>query len=380
MEDKPQELPQQMASEKLSNRPHRRFSIFWPFLLIALGIVLLVQNTGLAPGLNGYDLLRLWPLLLIVGGLDSFWQGHGYVGGTLSIGLGVIFLLSNLGYLPGVSVWDVILRFWPLLIVALGLDLIIGRRKVISPLIGALVGLLLVAIVGWLVLTSPMVALSPATTQSVSYPASGLTAAAGTINMPVGRLQIAKSVESANLVSGQISLTSGLSLNQDFQNSNASSASYSLSANGPSGYVSFGSFTDSNRWDLKLSPEVALDLDIRTGAGDQIIDLSGLKITRLSVNLAVGSAQVTLPASGSFSGEIKGAVGEIIVWVPRGALARFSFDTALTSVSVPPEWGSAGSILAGHQVFTTPGASSSSQVMDLSIGEAVGSVSIRYLP
>src|SRR5512140_2756259 len=132
MEDKPQDI----QTETPHAHPHRRFSIFWPFLLIALGVVLLVQNTGIAPQASGYDLLRLWPLLLIVGGLDSFWQGHGYVGGMLFIGLGGIFLLNNLGYLPGVSVWDVVLRFWPLLIVAIGLDLIIGRRRVVSPVIG----------------------------------------------------------------------------------------------------------------------------------------------------------------------------------------------------------------------------------------------------
>jgi len=41
---------------------------------------------------------------------------------------GVVLLLSNLGYLD-VDVPDLIRRFWPLLLVALGLEIILGATR-----------------------------------------------------------------------------------------------------------------------------------------------------------------------------------------------------------------------------------------------------------
>ncbi|TFH31921.1 MAG: hypothetical protein E4G99_13390, partial [Anaerolineales bacterium] len=52
----------------------------------------------------------------------------GIAGPVILIGLGVVFLLNNMGMLSW-SVWDVVLRLWPLLLVAWGLDLMIGRRS-----------------------------------------------------------------------------------------------------------------------------------------------------------------------------------------------------------------------------------------------------------
>ena len=53
----------------------------------------------------------------------------GLIGPVILIGLGSVFLLINLGVLSW-SVWTVIFRLWPVLLVAAGLDLLLGRRSV----------------------------------------------------------------------------------------------------------------------------------------------------------------------------------------------------------------------------------------------------------
>jgi len=45
--------------------------------------------------------------------------------GTLLILLGILFLLKNLGILSG-NLWDV---FWPLILIALGLSILLKREK-----------------------------------------------------------------------------------------------------------------------------------------------------------------------------------------------------------------------------------------------------------
>ena len=49
----------------------------------------------------------------------------GLIGPLILIGLGVVFLLNNLGILDW-SIWEILLRLWPVLLVAAGLDLILG--------------------------------------------------------------------------------------------------------------------------------------------------------------------------------------------------------------------------------------------------------------
>jgi hypothetical protein len=50
------------------------------------------------------------------------------VGPVILIGLGMIFLMDNLGLLDR-TVWALLGTVWPLLLVAIGLDLLFGRRS-----------------------------------------------------------------------------------------------------------------------------------------------------------------------------------------------------------------------------------------------------------
>ena len=45
-------------------------SLFWPIILIGVGLIWLLGNFGIISGANLAVLFRLWPLALIVIGLD----------------------------------------------------------------------------------------------------------------------------------------------------------------------------------------------------------------------------------------------------------------------------------------------------------------------
>ncbi len=47
-----------------------RRGLFWPLVLITIGLVFLLVNYGLIPGVTALSLLGLWPLLLILVGVD----------------------------------------------------------------------------------------------------------------------------------------------------------------------------------------------------------------------------------------------------------------------------------------------------------------------
>ena len=93
-------------------------------------------------------------------------KGHvDLVGPTFLIGIGVILLLSNLGYLDW-SLWDII-GLWPIFLVAAGLELLIGKQSRLGSIVAAIV--VLAVIVGgvWMASTSSgsasIQATSPAT-------------------------------------------------------------------------------------------------------------------------------------------------------------------------------------------------------------------------
>jgi len=66
-------------------------------------------------------------------------HGGGILGGLVLVFLGVVFLLNNLGIVPS-NVWNEVWKFWPVLLMLLGLRLLAGRN-IVSRIIIALITL-----------------------------------------------------------------------------------------------------------------------------------------------------------------------------------------------------------------------------------------------
>ncbi len=351
-------------SPKQENRVvrRRRFSLFWPLLLVTIGVLLFLNNIGIIQG-TGWDLVvRLWPILLIVGGLDGLVRREGMVGAVVLIGLGTLFLLSNLGYLA-LSTWEIIVRFWPVFLGALGIDIILGRRRPWVPFLAAILGLLLVAGVAFLIVGAP--GINTGRTEQVSLPLNDLSQANGSIAIPVGRLDLSGGATTGSLLQGDAKIGALGMVSQ-----NVVGNSFFLNAEA----LTFNPINvgDSDHWELHLNPAVAYHLTVNMAVGEENIDLTGLSVQQVNLKMAVGSLVVRLPAA-AVSGEIKGAVGETVVYVPRGAVVRIHLDTGLAGVDLPPDF------VRNDKEVTSPNQQAAGPVIDLTVGEALGVVSIRYL-
>lgn len=347
----------------------RRHSIFWPLLLIAAGVLLFANNVGQLPGTSWDTILRLWPVLLIAAGLDGFWRGEGYAGATVVTGLGVIFLLGNLNYLT-FSGWDLILRLWPVILVAVGLDIIIGRRRPWSAAIGVLVGLIVTAGIFWLIVNSSFSTGYKADT--VSFNLGQAQTVNGTISMPVGRLSLKGGVEGNQLLSGSLKLNSSDNFSRDLSVS-GSTATFNLEGRGYTGFVPFSNSAGQEEWTLQLSPTPSYALQVKLAVGESSLDLSGLKVTDLSVQTAVGKTSLTLPASGPLTGRIEAAIGETVIYLPKGAPVQIHFNRALTSTSQPADFTVSGGTVTSPSYTPANG-------INLTVNEAIGAINVRYLP
>ena len=290
----------------------------------------------------------------------------GLVGPAILIGAGVVLLMNTLGVWPW-SVWWMVLRLWPVLLVAAGLDLILGRRSVWGSLLALVLTLTILAGALWLFRTGLIG--QAAATEKVSQALGEATRAEVVLAPAVGAVHVKALPESANLVEGTLYLSSGERVRRDFAVA-GETAKLSLRSEGTFA-PAFGGWS-AKGWELGLNPDVPLKLEVSLGMGQADVDLSGLTVSDLNVSMGLGQTTVVLPAEGRLRAKISGAIGQTTVVVPAGMEVRIHLDTAIAARQVP----------AGYEkqddVYTSPGYAGAENRVDLEVSQAMGEVTIRH--
>ena len=113
-----------------------RGKVFWSSVLFLYGVFFLLRSIDRFD--ISYDLF--FPASFLVFGiaflmmfLNNFRDWHLLVPAVFFCGIGTAFLLSELGYLYYWDVWDMVHRYWPIVIIALGLALMLRRRPQLPP-------------------------------------------------------------------------------------------------------------------------------------------------------------------------------------------------------------------------------------------------------
>lgn len=292
----------------------------------------------------------------------------GLVGPVILIFLGVVLLLNTMGILAW-SVWDVIIRIWPVLLIAWGLDLLIGRRSIWGSL---LVLVLIVAVLAgalwlsWARTETGQILASEEIVQALG----GATQSKVVIAPAVASLKIEALEESNSLIEGVVRLGSGERVARDFTIEKGS-ATFTLRSEGvPAPF--FGWWGGERTWELGLNPEVPVELEVSLGAGQSYIDLTGLAVRGLNLSTGVGGTTIILPDEGLVQAEIDGAIGETVVVIPQGMAARIHFDTALVSRDLPDGY------QGQDDLYISPGYESAENRVDLEVGLAIGRVAISH--
>jgi len=293
----------------------------------------------------------------------------GLVGPTILVGLGVVFLLNNLGWL-GWEIWETLLRLWPVLLIAVGLDLLIGRRSALG---SALIVVILLGVMGTAVWWSgawwPRAA--PLAGEAIAQTLDGATRADVTIGMGAGTLRLHELDDSANLISGTVRRAPGDDVRRSFS-VNGDTAFFSLRNHGPSAWGLRFSRERANPivWDLRLNQDVPMRLKVDTGAGAATIDLARLHVANLDVNTGVGTTTLTLPAQGRMEARISGGVGATTISVPAGVAVRIEAETGLGQVRVQ------GDYPRQDKLYVSPDYDTAANRVDLRVNGGIGSITI----
>lgn len=290
----------------------------------------------------------------------------GLVGPILLVGLGALLLLNNLG-ITAVSVWDVLFHLWPLILIAIGLDLLIGRRSVWGSLL--VLVLILAVFIGGILLIGVQDG-TALTGEDIAQSLGGVTEAEISLGPAIGLIRVGSLPPgSSNLIQGTIRLMSGEDLKQEF-NPDRDPARLTLRSSGQTWFPVIGGWGDKATWDLGLNPEVALNMDLSLGVGKIEVDLTGLDMTSVEVSLGLGKTIITLPDEGRFTAKISGAIGETYVVIPQGMAVRIHVSTGLGTSSMP-----SGFIRHGD-TYSSPGYESAEDRVDMDISQAMGMITV----
>lgn len=287
----------------------------------------------------------------------------------LIIGLGVLLLLQNLDMLPP-NLWAALVPLWPVLLIVLGLDMFIGRRSLGGAILVLLLSaLIVVAALTWAALRAQQ--LPPGQTQGLIQSYRGAEQASIEINFDIGELNLSALTASDYLMEGEAKNGPGESVEQSYT-VNDGEGRLTLSQQRNPLFAPFLTSRGSNtRWDVRLASHVPLALEVHTGVGSANVDLSGLNLTALDLASGVGQTSVVFPASGLLNAKVKAGVGDVILTLPAELPARITVASGLTGVHIPARFSRDGN------VYTTVGFSPTGHYLDLEVSAGIGSVTVK---
>lgn len=278
---------------------------------------------------------------------------------------GTVFLLNNLGLLNW-DLWTAIARLWPLLIIAIGLDLIISRRSPFSLFLSLVVVLGIVAIA-----LAALFWFDPGREvirETLVYPLDGASHGVVEVRFAVGELRIGSTADPAALIEGTIDVPEGVALGQREFRRIGDQVQFSLSDYHFGPAVPGPRFP--RRWDLRLTREVPLRLRVETGVGASHIDLRDIRATDLEIKTGVGKTELTTPASGVLRAAVEAGIGEVVITIPRAMAARIRVSTGIGRVDVTGDFTREG------DVYTSPQFELSADRIELSAKGGIGQLTV----
>jgi hypothetical protein len=296
------------------------------------------------------------------------------------IGAGVMLLLSNLGYLRWES-WGVLWRLWPLLIIALGIDLLIGQRSVVGAIISAV---LIIVLIGGIVLIALFTQNIPALsewiqppefqTRHVEHPLTNVERATVYIDWTSVPGYLSPLEDSPNLIEGNIDYFGELTFDVNVRGDRADVKLDSRST----WFWPFNLGDQSDkRWDVGLSPNVPLDLTFDAGSGPCDFDLTGLQVSGLVLDSGSGPIDLSLPSSSTFESEIDGGSGPITIVLPRSVGARVELDSGSGPFSPDARFQLVEGKRHGDGVWETDNYRTAEHTILLKIDQGSGPITIR---
>jgi hypothetical protein len=321
--------------------PHgaRRGGITAGIVLIALGVLVLFGRY--APW--NY-LLQLWPLIILIAGLIEMFTPRReplvkrLASGFGTVVVGTILLCNTFGVIPW-SVWLNMLSLWPLLLVALGIELLgkglrldfVRALSNVLLILGLLYGVFVMG-PGWHGSFIPFV---PVSGEAVTFDQTAphdATAKGGDASIYVGALRL-----SVGAGDGLVTMKGNAAKGSEPElSSSVVSGTAEVAVQDPNEGVFVLPYPDRS---LSVDLDRAVDwngLMLKIGAADADVDLRDLHFS--SVNASVGASNLRLSIGSrapKVSVDVSGGATAVTILVPANAAVTVHSSSGLSALNVP---------------------------------------------
>lgn len=332
------------------------------------------------------------------------WRPSRLVLPVLLIVVGVVFLLNNVGVLPW-SVWLTLARLWPVILILLGIDILLGRRG--GVLGAAIVTVVLIAVVAGAIAlasgsrTSPAPVLAAAE-QTTSVPLGDATSGDVSLTLPAGALNVgalpsqesealrpasatprdradrpARGEAESELLRLTSSMPEGMKVSTHSSVRNGVAEAVLSTSGGGLGWWPFDQKGSPNglttTWNVLLAPGVPLSLRANIGAGESDFDLTNLTVHQLTINSGAGQTTVRFPTSaGQTDADVHSGAGQLILVIPPDVGAYIHRASSMVEVNVPSD--RFQTVADGYQ---TANYATATNRVDVTLHLGVGSVDVR---
>lgn len=221
--------------------------------------------------------------------------------------------------------------FWGVVVLLAGLMLLLNTLNIFVFNFWPVFWAIFLILAGAWFLLGPRLSQRDWTTEAISIPLEGATEAEVRFDHGAGRLIVNSASLPAELLTGTV--TGGVD-KVVAHNGNILSTSISMQK------VSFGIPFPSNDfkgfiWNLTLNRDLPTRLDLHTGAGETLLDLSDTQVKDLRIETGASSTKVTLPAHAGATRVIaKAGMAALEFTVPQEVAARIRLHTGISGSKV----------------------------------------------
>jgi hypothetical protein len=263
--------------------------------------------------------------------MSSRYNRPGLVGPVLLIGLGILFLLENLGMLAW-NIWEVAFRLWPLLLVAWGLELMVGRRSAWGAAVALI--LMLVILVGGVYMLADSDPPS-ASTIEVDVPLGEAREAQVTLDPAFAYLKLQSARHASQLLlEGRAAPIRGEHIDQEIERSGRR-VEATIRTTGVMVVPLVRMSGDHASWDMQLHPGVDYDLIVDVGA------------------------------------KINGGLGHVVIYLPDDLGVKLFVDMGIGGIDVPNDFRRQG------EAYVSPNYNQAEETIEVDVSLGIGSIEIR---
>lgn len=297
---------------------------------------------------------------------SSGWSGTITLFAVVLVFLGLAFLIHNFKLTPP-GFWGVLWRFWPVLLILVGLKTLIGSGR--SILVGSITAFTMFAVLGLSLYISWSQATEQPTITNVTEKLGSYNKATIAIEFGAGDLKLDGMAGTGNLMEATAEhrgASTGIS--KEFtQAGGIGQLKLTLT---PEARRLLGEKKD--KWQLHFSRDVPLDINFKSGLSNLDLDMSSLKVDNLNLDIGASKLHLQLPVSGTSKVAIKSGVAEVEISIPQGKAAKIKVAGGLSSSDIDEK-----RFPHVDEYYISPDFNSNSNRVEMEIGSGLSRIKIK---